>query len=192
VNLSALDSFSIPSPAGYEGLVEHHLDGLWRFAMSLTRQKAEAEDVLQESLLKGLEAFGRFESGSNFKAWIFCILMNTFRSRYRQRQRQFDREIPLEAIPEPPAVGEEVFDLLLKEEVLAAVDELPEAFRLAVLLVDLEGMAYREASQALECPVGTLMSRLNRGRNLLKIRLSALAEERGLLAGDTKKERGLQ
>lgn len=175
-------------PAGYEGLVEHHLDALYRFALSLTRQKAEAEDVLQEALLQGLRGFGRFEAGSNFKAWIFAILMNSFRSRWRQRQRRFLRELPLDAVPEPPAVGEEVFDLLLKEEVLAAVQELPEAFRMAVWLVDLEGLAYREAAAALDCPPGTLMSRLNRGRGLLKIRLAGLARERGLLAGDAPKK----
>jgi len=176
-------------PAGFEGLLEHHLDGLYRFARSLTRQSAEAEDLLQESVLKGLEAFGSFESGGNFKAWIFAILMNRFRDRYRQSQKQLSREIPLESVPEPPAVGEEVFDLLLKEEVLAALDELPEGFRSAVYLVDLEGMAYREAAVALDCPIGTLMSRLNRGRSLLKVSLAGLARERGLLAGETESKR---
>ena len=169
--------------------MEHHLDGLYRFARSLTLQSAEAEDILQESVLKGLEAFGSFESGGNFKAWIFSILMNTFQDRYRQIQRQSQRELLLDEMPEPASVGDEVFDLILKEEVLAAVDELPEGFRSAVYLVDLEGMAYREAALALECPMGTLMSRLNRGRSLLKVRLANLARERGLLAGDTDKNR---
>jgi RNA polymerase sigma-70 factor (ECF subfamily) len=85
-------------------------------------------------------------------------------------------------------VGEEVFDLILKEEVLAAVDALPLEFRQAVHLVDLEGLSYREASQVLDCPGGTLTSRLNRGRNLLKVSLAQLARERGLLAGDSEKQ----
>jgi RNA polymerase sigma-70 factor (ECF subfamily) len=175
-------------PAGFEGLLEHHLDGLYRFALSLTRQSAEAEDVLQDSVLKGLEAFGRFEAGGNFKAWIFAILMNTFRDRYRRLQRQALRELPLDSLLEAPSVGEEVFDLLLKEEVLAAVEALPLDFRLAVHLVDLEGLSYREAAQVLDCPSGTLMSRLNRGRNLLKVSLADLALDRGLLAGEVDQQ----
>jgi RNA polymerase sigma-70 factor (ECF subfamily) len=174
------DSWQPKSPRGFEALLEHQLDALTRFAMSLCRNRAEAEDLLQDSVLRGLKAYGRFEAGSNFKAWIFAIMMNAFRSRYRQRMRE--KEVPLDQLPEPPAVGEDVFDLILRQEVLAAVQELPESFRAAVLLVDLEGFSYREAAQALECPSGTLMSRLNRGRGLLKIRLAALAEERGLLA----------
>jgi RNA polymerase sigma-70 factor (ECF subfamily) len=167
-------------PAGYEGLVEHHLDGLQRFALSLCRDRVEAEDLLQETLLRGLRGFAGFEPGSNFKAWIFAIEMNAFRSRYRQRRRELP--MPADELPEPPRVGEDVFDLVLKEEVLAAVEALPGAFRAAILLVDLEGLSYREAAQALDCPGGTLMSRLHRGRALLKIALAGLAQERGLLA----------
>jgi RNA polymerase sigma-70 factor (ECF subfamily) len=167
-------------PAGYEGLVEHHLDALHRFALSLCRDRVEADDLLQETLLKGLQGFAGFESGSNFKAWIFAIEMNAFRSRYRQRWREIP--LPAEDLPQPPNVGEDVFDLLLKEEVLAAVEALPEAFRAAILMVDLEGLSYREAARALDCPSGTLMSRLHRGRGLLKIALAGLAQERGLLA----------
>ncbi|HTA16245.1 MAG TPA: sigma-70 family RNA polymerase sigma factor [bacterium] len=175
-------------PAGFEGLLEHHLDGLYRFALSLTRQPAEAEDVLQDSVLKGLEAFGRFEAGGNFKAWIFAILMNTFRDRYRHLQRRRVLEVPLDDLVDPPSVGEEVFDLMLKEEVLGALEELPADFRHAVHLVDLEGMSYREASQVLDCPTGTLTSRLNRGRKLLKVSLANLARERGLLAGEAENQ----
>ncbi|HTB33339.1 MAG TPA: sigma-70 family RNA polymerase sigma factor [bacterium] len=167
-------------PAGYEGLVEHHLDALHRFALSLCRDRVEADDLLQETLLKGLQGFGGFEPGTNFKAWIFAIEMNAFRSRYRQRWRE--TPLPPDELPEPARVGEDVFDLLLKEEVLAAVEALPEAFRAAILLVDLEGLSYREAAQALDCPGGTLMSRLHRGRGLLKTSLAGLAQERGLLA----------
>jgi RNA polymerase sigma-70 factor (ECF subfamily) len=178
-----------PSPprstAGFEALLEKHLDPLYRFAMSLTRDKAEAEDLLQDTALKGLQAYGRFEPGSNFKAWIFAILMNGFRSRYRQRMRE--RETPLDELIEPPSVGAEVFDLLLKQEVLEAVHALEEPFRAAVLLVDLEGLSYREAALAMDRPVGTVMSRLSRARGLLKIRLGALADERGLLAQEGKK-----
>jgi RNA polymerase sigma-70 factor (ECF subfamily) len=93
----------------------------------------------------------------------------------------------LHELPEPPSVGEEVFDLLLKQEVLDAVNQLPELFRAAVVMVDMEGLSYREAAGAMGCPSGTLMSRLNRGRGLLKIRLAPMAEERGLLAKGPKK-----
>ena len=169
-----------PLPWGYEGLVEHHLDALHRFALSLCRDPVEAQDLLQETLLKGLRGFHGFEAGSNFKAWIFAIEMNAFRSRWRGRWRE--SPLPPEDLPEPAGPGEDVFDLMLKEEVLSAVEALPEAFRAAVLLVDLEGLSYRDAAQALGCPAGTLMSRLNRGRGLLKTALAGLAQERGLLA----------
>lgn len=171
-------------PAGFEGLVEHHLDGLYRFALSLTRQPNEAADLLQEALLKAWKAFENFESGGNFKAWIFTILMNCFRDRYRRQKRQAQREVPLADLPEPASVAQDVFDLLLKEEVLSAVNALPEPFRLAVHLVDLEGFPYREAATALDCPLGTLMSRLNRGRALLRLSLAGLARDRGWLAAD--------
>jgi len=170
---------------GFEVLLERHLDSLYRFAMSLTKNTAEAEDLLQDTALRGLKAYGRFEAGSNFRAWIFSILMNGFRSRYRKRMRE--NEVPLEKLPEPPSVGAEVFDLMLRQEVMDEVDKLPEIFRAAVIMVDLEGLSYREASQAMDCPQGTLMSRLARARSLLKSQLSAIAEERGLLSKPDKK-----
>lgn len=160
--------------------MEHQVDALWRFALSLTRDPVDAEDLLQETLLKGLQAFASFEQGTNFRAWMFSIEMNAFRNRYRKRQRE--QPVPLDEVPELAVPGGDVFDLILKEEVLAAVAALPEAFRTAVALVDLEGFSYREAAQVLACPAGTLMSRLNRGRSLLKLSLAGLARERGLLA----------
>jgi RNA polymerase sigma-70 factor (ECF subfamily) len=175
------------SSLGFEALLEQQLDALFRFAMSLTKNRAEAEDLLQDSVVKGLQAYSNFERGSNFKAWIFMILMNAFRSRYRQRMRE--KEIPLENLPELASLGEEVFDFILKQEVLDALNSLPETFRASVLLVDMEGLSYREAARALDCPAGTLMSRLNRGRALLKIKLSALAQERGLLAKKSSERR---
>jgi RNA polymerase sigma-70 factor (ECF subfamily) len=165
---------------GFETLLERHLDSLYRFAMSLTRNPVEAEDLCQDTALKGLQAYGRFEPGTNFRAWIFAILINGFRSKYRKRMR--DKEVPLDDLVVAPSVGAEVFDLMLKQEVMDEVNKLPESFRAAVILVDLEGLSYREAAQAMDCPQGTLMSRLNRARGLLKIQLAAIAQERGLLS----------
>ena len=159
---------------GFEALLEHQLDALTRFAFSLCRNRHEAEDLLQDSVLRGLKAYGSFEAGSNFKAWIFTVMMNCFRSRYRQRLRE--KELPLDAIAEPAAVGEDVFARILRQELLQAVGELPEGFKAAVLLVDMEGLSYREAAEAMGCPRGTLMSRLQRGRGLLKQRFSELAQ----------------
>ncbi len=171
--------------AGFDVLLERHLDSLYRFALSLTRNKAEAEDLLQDTAIRGLKAYGRFEAGSNFRAWIFSILMNGFRTRYRKRLRE--NEVSLDLLPEPPSVGAEVFDLMLRQEVMDEVNKLPEIFRAAVILVDLEGLSYREAAAAMECPQGTLMSRLARARGLLKTQLSVIAEERGLLSKSSKK-----
>jgi len=162
-----------PAPAGFEGLLEHQWDALYRFARSLTRDRAEAEDLLQETVLSALQAYPRFEAGSNFKAWTFKILYNAFCSRHRRRQH----ELPMapDELPEGASLAPDAIESLSHAEVREAVQALPEDFRLAVVLVDLEGFSYREAAEALACPAGTLMSRLSRGRGRLKVSLAALA-----------------
>jgi RNA polymerase sigma-70 factor (ECF subfamily) len=164
-------------PAGFEGLLEHQLDPLYRFARSLTRDPLEAEDLLQETVLHALQAYPRFEAGGNFKAWVFKILYNAFCSRYRRRRRELP--LPLEELPETVSPAPDALERLAHAEVRQAVEDLAEDFRLAVVLVDFEGLSYREAAEALGCPLGTVMSRLSRARGLLRLSLSALAPSPG-------------
>ena len=163
-------------------MLEHQLDSLYQSGLRLTRNPEEAEDLLHDAVLRALAAYDSYEPGTNFRAWMFTIMMNTFISKYRKRMRE--PAIPLEEAPEPQAadsVDSQVFDNLLSDQVATALHEVPEAFRAAVILVDLNGLSYRDAAQALNCPSGTVMSRLARGRTLLKQTLRTYAIEQGLL-----------
>lgn len=166
------------SRAGFEALLEHQLDSLYQSGLRLTRNPEEAEDLLHDTVLRALAAYDSYEPGTNFRAWMFTIMMNTFISKYRKRMRE--PTVSLEQAPEPQAEGSvdaQVFDRLLSDQVEDALRAVPEAFRTAVVLVDLEGLSYREAAQALDCPPGTVMSRLARGRAMLKHALHEVAIE---------------
>jgi len=161
------------------------LDSLYRTALRLTRVPADAEDLVQETYLKAFRSAHRFEPGTNLRAWLFTILHNTARNRVRDRAREavavdsdtIERAADLVAVrgeggPETPE------SLLLRQtlapELQAAVDALPEAFRQAVWLRDVEEFSYAEIARMLEIPIGTVMSRISRGRHLLYERLNHL------------------
>jgi len=161
----------------FESLVEGHLDSLHRFALSLTRDRDQAVDLLHDTFVKGFDGFHRFDRGTNFRAWVFTILRNAFLTRIRDRGRH--REVSWDEAIEPGGGGEVVFELLEGAEILQAVEELPEPYRSTVLLVDREEMSYADVAAILDCPVGTVMSRLHRGRSLLRVGLADLARARG-------------
>jgi RNA polymerase sigma-70 factor (ECF subfamily) len=163
------------------------LDSLYRAALRLTRRPADAEDLVQETYLKAFRAADRFEPGTNLRAWLFTILHNTARNLARDRARDtvaIDSEIVDRAADAPPPGGrsagaaETPESLLLREtlapELQAAIDGLPEVFRQAVWLRDVEEFSYAEIAEMLSIPVGTVMSRISRGRHLLFDRLSHL------------------
>ena len=162
------------------------LDSLYRAALRLTRVPADAEDLVQETYLKAFRAANRFEPGTNLRAWLFTILHNTARNRARDRARDtvsIDSEIVDRAADAPPPGGksagaETPESLLLRDtlapELQAAIDALPEAFRQAVWLRDVEEFSYAEIAEMLSIPAGTVMSRLSRGRHMLFERLSHL------------------
>jgi RNA polymerase sigma-70 factor, ECF subfamily len=163
------------------------LDSLYRAALRLTRRPADAEDLVQETYLKAFRAVDRFEPGTNLRAWLFTILHNAARNRARDRARDtvsVDSEIVDRAADAPPPGGrgsgapETPESLLLREtlapELQAAIDALPEAFRQAVWLRDVEEFSYAEIAEMLSIPVGTVMSRISRGRHLLFDRLNHL------------------
>ena len=154
-----------------------HLDVLYRSALRFTRNRAEAEDVLQETFLKAFRGFHRFNPGTSCRAWLFTILRNTFLNRVRDArwevlEKDADAwEGAAESATADPSAGaspeEEFFQTVLHGDVDRALKALPLVFREAVVLVDLEGLSYKEVAQVLGCPIGTVMSRLNRGRRML-------------------------
>lgn len=176
--------------ASYETEVLPHLDVLYRVARRMTGNAADAEDLVQETLLKALRGWEGFRPGSNARAWLLTILRNAFINGYRRRKREpvtmdidvADRHSVIrdaaEADPEAS-----FFTKLVDETVLKAVEALPEEFREALVLSDLEGLAYAEVAQVLDVPVGTVKSRLFRARRLLQRSLRDHALEQGYLKG---------
>ncbi len=173
----------------FERVALVHLDALYRSALRLTHNRAEAEDLVQETCLRAFRSFHRFNPGTNCRAWLFTILRNAFLNRMRQGAHEvFEGESPAwdsssRSVTDRGApVGhpeEEFFQTVLHGDVDRALKALPLAFREAVILADLEGLSYKEISQVLGCPIGTVMSRLSRGRGLLRQALSHLAHEHG-------------
>lgn len=161
-----------------------HLDSLYRTALRLSRDRADAEDLVQDTYLKAFRAADRFEPGTNLRAWLFTILHNTAKNRFRDRARDtilVDSDVVDRAADSPPpasaAHGADTPETLLLRDTLApelraAVDALPDAFREAVWLRDVEEFSYAEIATMLDVPIGTVMSRLSRGRRLLFERLS--------------------
>jgi RNA polymerase sigma-70 factor (ECF subfamily) len=168
---------------------------LYSAALRLTRNPADAEDLVQEAYLRAYRGFAGFTPGTNLKAWLYRILTNTFINAYRKKQRQpvtvLEDEIPdwylYDHLANGAGGGEtasaeaQVLERMPDEDVQAALDALPEAFRMAVWLADVEGFAYKEIAQILDIPIGTVMSRLHRGRKSLEKMLWDKVRERGLV-----------
>ena len=166
-----------PDPFEEEALA--HTDALYRAALRLTRNPAEAEDLVQETYLKAFRSSARFERGTNLRAWLFTILMNTHRNSRRDAARNpidVDSEAveQAQALPGRGATPEDLLiDATLDVDIKAALDALPETFRAAVWLRDVEEFSYAEIARMLDIPTGTVMSRISRGRRLLYQQLVA-------------------
>jgi RNA polymerase sigma-70 factor (ECF subfamily) len=168
-----------------------YLDGMFGAALRLTRNPADAEDLLQETFTRAYSAFHQFEPGTNLKAWLYRILMNTYISSYRKQKRSPQtvstedfEEFSLARVlaDEDGRTPEtEVLDRIPDEEVKQALESLPEQFRVAVLLADVEGFSYKEIADITDSSIGTVMSRLHRGRKALQRALWSYARDRGLV-----------
>ena len=161
------------------------LPGMYSAAFRLTRNASDAEDLLQETFLRAYRGFHQFQEGTNLKAWLYRILTNTFINNYRKAQRQ-PRQSPTEQIEDwQIADAESHTSSGLRsaemEDVQEALPSLPEQFRVAVLLADVEGFSYKEIAEITAVPIGTVMSRLHRGRKALERRLWDVVRERGLV-----------
>lgn len=173
----------------FEALALEHFDALYNTAVRLTRNPSEAQDLVQETFLKAFRFYHRFEPGTNIKAWLFTILRNTYINVYRKAARQqqvdFDQVAPFYADTADPLVWEdrstveEMLRHLVQDDVKRALEALPDDYRMVVLLADLEDFAYKEIAEIVGCPVGTVMSRLFRGRRLLRKSLAEFAKKSG-------------
>ncbi|HEX6400399.1 MAG TPA: sigma-70 family RNA polymerase sigma factor [Actinomycetota bacterium] len=190
---------SVPAPTEpdlaerFERDVLPLLPGLYGAALRMTRNPSDAEDLLQETTLRAYRGFASFQEGTNLKAWLYRILTNSFINTYRKRQREpqvvegpddvdewflFDR---LGSRSVERSAEEDVLENIPDADVKAALESIPENFRMAVLLADVEGFSYKEIAEITDVPIGTVMSRLHRGRKALEKALYAVAKERGLV-----------
>jgi len=179
-----------PRKAGFEREALVHLDALYRVALRLSGNAADADDLVQETMLKAYRAWDQYEPGTNAKGWLLTILRHTFINEYRRRARH-PESVDLDAI-EPFVVFEDVqeddpqgrfFDQIVDDEVLRAIDALPEQFREAIVLSDVEGLSYEEIARILGVPLGTVKSRLFRARRVLQRNLYQYAVDMGYIKG---------
>ena len=188
--------------ARFERDAMQYLDQLYGAAMRMTRNPTDAEDLVQETYMKAFAAFASFTDGTNLKAWLFRILTNTYINIYRKKQRQpyqtgtddlSDWQIADAASHTSRGLRSaeaEALDRLADTDVVEALAEVPEDFRMAVYLADVEGFSYKEIAEIMDTPVGTVMSRLHRGRKLLRELLEDYAIERGLIPASVSSDGG--
>ena len=168
---------------------------LFSTALRMTRNRSDAEDLVQETYIKGWRSFHTFQEGTNLRAWLFRIMTNTYINKYNAQKRK-GTEVELDDVEElflykrlgsidqsqlSSSAEDQMLELFTDDEVKNALEELPEDFRIPVLLSDVDGFSYKEISEMLEIPIGTVISRLHRGRKAMQKMLYEYARERGLI-----------
>ncbi|MCL4449211.1 MAG: sigma-70 family RNA polymerase sigma factor [Actinobacteria bacterium] len=187
-------------PAQFTDLAMGYMSSLYSSALRMTRNAADAEDLLQDTYLKAYRAFSDFEVGTNLRAWLYKILINTFINSYRYNKRHPEFATDIEEIEnlyfykkiagvktehENKSAEDEVLERFTDQDIKTAVESLPEQFRIVFLLADIEGFSYREISEIMEIPPGTVMSRLWRGRKLLQKALHKYGVQQGYIKDET-------
>lgn len=177
-----------------------HKDYIYTACLYLTRQRDEAEDLFQETFLRAFRFFHQFTPGTNCRAWLLTIMHNAFRNRYAQRQREarsvefddaeqeYERKLLHDGTAHPSDPEELVLSRMVDGEITDALRSLPEEYRSTLLLVDIEELTYEEAAAVLQCPIGTVRSRLSRARRLLQKALTSYAVARGYLKKENDPE----
>lgn len=177
----------------FEGLTLEYMDALYGAALRLTRSPKDAEDLVQDTYMKAFRFFDTFEKGTNIKAWMFKILTNTFINKYRRKVKEreiaeappedivLDRFVSTEQVRALQEPENDFFGKLLSDEVVEALDEVPVDFRMVVILADIQDFSYKEIAEIVGCPVGTVMSRLFRGRRILQNHLYEYAIKEGVI-----------
>lgn len=169
----------------FENTALQHMGALYSAALRMARDKTEAEDLVQDTYLRAYRFFDRFQPGTSVKAWLFKILRNTCINNFKKRSKtpeqvDFEKLRLLEEEPvSPDDPEEEILYRFYHDELMRAIEALPEEFRLVILLSDVEGLSYKETAEIVERPIGTVMSRLHRGRRLLRSSLREYASELG-------------
>ena len=187
--MAELTKEEIQKQEDFEEEIIPHLDAMYNFALRLTSDPSDAEDLVQDTIVKAYRFFSSYEKGTNAKAWLFRILKNSYINNYRKQSKQpnqvdydevstFYETIRAERT-DTSDLEDKMFRDLIDDDISQALDELPEDFRTVVLLCDVEGFTYEEIANMLDVPIGTIRSRLHRGRNLLKSQLKEYAEKRG-------------
>ncbi len=171
-----------------------HMDILYNYALRMTGNADDARDLLQETFLKAYRFWDKYEKGTNVRAWLFRIMKNTYINLYRKAVKEPDTvdyndiqnfyNIIRENSADANDLQEKLFGHLLDDDVTKALESLPEEFRTVVILCDIEGLTYEEIAEFVECPVGTVRSRLHRGRKLLYTKLFEYAKKRGFVGKD--------
>jgi len=170
-----------------------HIDLLYNSAVQMTGNQADAEDLVQETFVKAFKFFHKFRTGTNCKAWLFKIMRNTFINSFRKKAKEpskvsfeevekfYPDQEPKYELPIDESDQEHMFDELLEDDVKQALDALPLEFRMSVILSDIEGFSYQEIARIMECPIGTVRSRLSRARKMLQKRLHNFAISKGII-----------
>lgn len=195
--MSSTNDFNSSNDSGtFADEVVAHLDTLYRVALRMTRNAAEAEDLVQDTVVKAMRASEQFQSGTNLKAWLLRIQTNTFINKFRRgglersvfegpdAEPLADAWISTASMKQLRDPETQALLPIVEGEVRRALDALPADFRLAVVLCDVEELSYEEIAQVMGCPIGTVMSRLHRGRKLLKLTLHQHAVDLGIVKAD--------
>lgn len=184
--------------ADFEAEAIPHIDALYNFALRMIGDPDEADDLVQETMLKAFRFFDKFEKGTNCKAWLFRILKNTYINEYRKVSKQpnkvdyedvqnFYENIKATEV-KSQHYEEDAFSRLLDDDISSAITELPEDFRTVIILSDIEGFTYEEIADFIDCPIGTVRSRLHRARKMLYAKLYDYAKDKGFVIEEKSKK----